>query len=105
MKFCIKIIILCLFSAITACSALNPVKSNQIDPGIFQLSAYGNIFSNQQKLQTRLNKKAEKICGENNYTFQPKINFKVITNKQLVNNQLMDISSIYLERIAECINN
>lgn len=44
-------------------------KHEELGPGRYQVSAYGNVFSTEDDLQVKLKEEADEVCGIENYSF------------------------------------
>jgi len=76
----IKILTIASFALLVACAQMFPAASKQIAPGVYELVATGNSFATREQLQSKIDKKATKLCGEKNYEYQGLGDYKL--NKQ-----------------------
>ena len=60
------------------------VNSNEVEPGIYQIQAHGNVFNTREAMLEKALKKAEKKCGHSN--------FKRIGNEILGNTKVYNTS-------------
>lgn len=58
-----KYFILAGFVVLTGCAQLQQAKSEQLEEGVYRLSAIGNVFAEKQMLHQKLNDRASRLCG------------------------------------------
>lgn len=79
-----------------------PARSVEISPGKYKLEASGNVFASLETLQSIIDKKAKKLCGENLYTYESLGDLEHKT--QTTYNQGMEIRAGYnvLTKVVNC---
>ena len=55
---------------LAGCAQMIPARSVEISSGKYKLEASGNIFASHQQLQSIIDKKAKKLCGDNLYHYE-----------------------------------
>jgi hypothetical protein len=79
-----------------------PATHAEIEPGKYSISTTGSVFSSRNDLQKKIDSKAEKLCGLDNYGYEGLGEFDKSTMKTYVNGSFMDVTSLHLKRIATC---
>lgn len=67
-----KLLILLTLIYLLGCARMIPARAKELEPGKFKLMASGNIFASISSLEAKIDKRAKKLCGEENYTYLDK---------------------------------
>ena len=53
---------------LSGCATWFPAAVNEVDEGVYTITATGGSFTSQQKLKAKIDKKAESLCEGKGYT-------------------------------------
>lgn len=71
---------------LSGCATWFPAAVQEIEEGVYSISATGNSFASQEKMRLKVNKKAEAICQGKGYEKVEKESVKWAEQKDYVNN-------------------
>ncbi len=78
---------------VTGCAQMIPARSAEIAPGKYKLTASGNVFASIKSLIEKIDKKAVKLCGADNYSYKDAGDFSTPHSPAYVNG--VDIGASY----------
>ncbi|MFA0813643.1 hypothetical protein [Microbulbifer epialgicus] len=96
-----KKLLIALPFVISGCS-LVAATSKEVSPGTYAVTAGGNIFSKREDLQSKIDKKAIKLCGPGAYRFIGDAPIEVTSTSTYVNGTWMDVPGHRLTRVVVC---
>src|SRR5690606_26746748 len=88
---------------VAGCAQMLPARSTLISPGVYQLKAYGNSFARRETLQAKFDKKAEKLCEAQPFTWQDDGNFEVKQERTYNNGGTQTNYYVVLTRTVKCV--
>lgn len=86
---------------LSGCSTIF-TRATELEPGVFRVTARGNVFNSQEGLLKKVESKAGKLCPENGYDFQGESVFNTQTQKSYVNGGMMDVTSTQFVQVVVC---
>ena len=60
------VITLLLGTSVSGCSTIF-TNASEVEPGIYSITAHGNVFNSKEAMEAKALKKAEKKCGHANF--------------------------------------
>lgn len=55
---------------VSGCAQMIPARSTEIEVGKYKLEASGNAFASLKSLREKIDQKAIKLCGKDNYIYE-----------------------------------
>lgn len=65
-----KIIPFCLILSLSGCATWFPAAVNEIDDGVYTITATGGSFTAPETLKAKVDKKAESLCKDKGYSYR-----------------------------------
>jgi len=102
-RFPICVVLLGFIFFVTGCASWLPPITRELEPGQYEISTSGGSFTSVESMAAKIDRKARKLCGAENYHYQTKNGrFQSAKTPTYVNGRWTDVYSFSLTRVVTC---
>lgn len=97
-----KLTVLLSIILVSGCAQMIPARSTEIEAGKYKLEASGNAFASVKSLLEKIDQKAIKLCGKDNYTYADAGDFSSQNSAAYANGVDVGASYTVVTRVVTC---
>lgn len=87
---------------LSGCAQMFPASSQEIEPGIYRVSAFGNIFADGKGLHEKVENKAATLCGGTGFTYIDQNGIQIKDQTTYIDGRTQTSHYQALERTIQC---